>query len=564
MSGDTRELDRHEASLTGTEDRAPNRRNILLGSSALVAATMTSGALAQTQKAAPTPAATPSGRKPNILMIMADDIGWFNVSAYNLGVMGYRTPNIDRIAKEGALFTDWYGEQSCTAGRAAFITGQSPIRTGLTKVGLPGADIGLHAEDMSVAEALKPLGYATGQFGKNHLGDRNEYLPTVHGFDEFFGNLYHLNAEEEPQNPDYPKDPKFRARFGPRGVLKCRATDTDDATVDPSYGRVGKQVIENTGPLDTKRMQTVDEEFIGAAIDFIDRKHKANTPWFCYFNPTRMHVWTHLKPASDGQTKLGIYPDGMVELDGLVGQLLKKLDDLGVTDNTIVLFTSDNGAEVMSWPDGGTTPFRGEKATNWEGGYRVPTVIRWPGTIKPGTVYNEMFSHYDLLPTFAAAGGDPDIVDKCMQGAQIGNKTFKVHLDGFNLIPFFKGEAKETPRKEFVYWNDDGQLVAIRVFDWKAVFLEQNNKGIGVWSGQFTDLRLPKLFNLRADPFERGDESILYNKWMAERAFVQVPMQALATQWLQSFKEYPVRQKPASFNLDAVIAKLEKTGSSTD
>ncbi len=444
MSGNAENQDRVASSSDKAHDKSINRRNILLGTSTLVAtAAMTSGALAQAQKAAPARVVLrPPAGKPNILMIMADDIGWFNVSAYNLGVMGYRTPNIDRIAKEGALFTDWYGEQSCTAGRAAFITGQSPIRTGLTKVGLPGADIGLHAEDMSVAEALKPLGYATGQFGKNHLGDRNEYLPTVHGFDEFFGNLYHLNAEEEPQNPDYPKDPKFRARFGPRGVLRCKASETDDATVDPSYGRVGKQVIENTGPLDTKRMQTVDEEFMGAAIDFIDRKHKANTPWFCYFNPTRMHVWTHLKPASEGKTKLGVYPDGMVELDGLVGQLLKKLDDLGIADNTIVLFTSDNGAEVVSWPDGGTTPFRGEKATNWEGAFRVPTVIRWPGTIKPGTVYNEMCSHYDLIPTFAAAGGDPDIVDKCRRGAQIGNKTFKVHLDGFNLMPFFKGERR--------------------------------------------------------------------------------------------------------------------------
>lgn len=550
----------------GAANRVLSRRNLLLGSSALAAAAMTPAAHAQAPTAGPASTAVPAavpGRKPNILLIMADDIGWFNLSAYNLGVMGYRTPHIDRIAREGALFTDWYGEQSCTAGRAAFITGQSPIRTGLTKVGLPGANIGLHAEDMSVAEALKPLGYATGQFGKNHRGDRNEFLPTVHGFDEFFGNLYHLNAEEEPQNPDYPRDPQFRARFGPRGVLKCRATDADDATVDPAYGRVGRQVIENTGALDTRRMETVDEEFIGAAIDFIDRKQKANTPWFCYFNPTRMHVWTHLKPASEGRTKLGVYPDGMVELDGLVGQLLKKIDDLGVADNTIILFTTDNGAEVMTWPDGGTTPFRGEKATNWEGAYRVPMVIRWPGTIKPGTVYNEMFSHYDLIPTFAAAGGDPDIVDKCMRGAPIGNKTFKVHLDGFNLLPFFRGETA-TPRKEFVYWNDDGQLVGIRVFDWKSVFLEQNNKGIGVWSGQFTELRVPKLFNLRSDPFERGDESILYNKWMAERAFVQVPMQALAARWLQSFKEYPVRQKPASFNLDAVIAKLEKAGSSAD
>ena len=537
-----------------------NRRNLLL-SCASIATLSAFRAVAATEPAQAQQSAPASvGRKPNILMIMADDIGWFNVSAYNHGMMGYRTPNIDRIAKEGGMFTDWYGEQSCTAGRAAFITGQSPIRTGLTKVGLPGAEVGLHAEDMSVAEALKPLGYATGQFGKNHLGDRNEFLPTVHGFDEFFGNLYHLNAEEEPQNPDYPKDPRFRAKFGPRGVLKCKASDRDDPTVDPSYGRVGKQVIENTGHLDTKRMQTVDEEFLGAAMDFIDRQHRADTPWFCYFNPTRMHVWTHLKPASQGKTGYGIYPDGMLELDGYVGQLLKKLDDLGVANNTIVVFTSDNGAEVMSWPDGGNTPFRGEKATNWEGAYRVPMVIRWPGTIQPGTVYNEMLSHYDLIPTFAAAGGDPDVVEKCRRGSQIGTKTFKIHLDGFNLVPFFKGEVNELPRKDFIYWNDDGQLVAIRVNEWKSVFLEQTSKGIGVWQGQFTNLRVPKLFNLRADPFERGDELIEYNKWMADRAFVQVPMQALAAKWLESFKEFPVRQKPASFNLDAVMEKMQKVG----
>ncbi|CAN7515930.1 arylsulfatase [Bosea sp. LjRoot90] len=517
-----------------------DRRSLLLGGTALAASTLAQPTqTAQAQQ--PAPRTSTAGRKPNILMIMADDIGWFNVSAYNHGMMGYRTPNIDRIAKEGALFTDWYGEQSCTAGRAAFITGQSPIRTGLTKVGLPGADIGLRAEDPSVAEFLKPLGYATGQFGKNHLGDKDEFLPTAHGFDEFFGNLYHLNAEEEPENPDYPKSPEFRKKFGPRGVLKISSD--------------GK--IEDTGPLTTKRMETVDEEFLGAALDFMDRQHKANKPWFCYFNPTRMHVWTHLKPASQGKTGLGPYPDGMVELDGYVGQLLKKLEDLGVADNTIVLFTSDNGAEVMSWPDGGTTPFRGEKATNWEGGYRVPMVIRWPGTIPPGTTYNEAFSHYDLVPTFAAAGGDPDIVAKCLKGSQIGNKTFKVHLDGYNLMPFFKGEVKETPRKEFIFWNDDGQLVAIRYEAWKAVFLEQNNKGIGVWQGQFTTLRLPKLFNLRSDPFERGDESILYNKWMADRAFVQVPMQTFAANWLQSFREFPPRQKPASFNLDEVMQKVE-------
>jgi len=539
-----------------------NRRNVLLGGTTLAAAAIGAGTIqtAQAQQRAQAQQPAPSGRKPNILMIMADDIGWFNVSAYNLGIMGYKTPNIDRIAKEGAMFTDWYGEQSCTAGRAAFITGQSPIRTGLTKVGLPGATIGLHAEDMSVAEALKPLGYATGQFGKNHLGDRNEYLPTVHGFDEFFGNLYHLNAEEEPQNPDYPKDPRFRAKFGPRGVLKCKASDRDDPTVDPAYGRVGKQVIENTGPLDTKRMETVDEEFLAAALDFIDRNNRANTPWFCYFNPTRMHVWTHLKAASQGKTGFGLYPDGMVELDGYVGQLLKKLDDLGVVNNTLVVFTTDNGAEAMSWPDGGSTPFRGEKATNWEGGYRVPMVMRWPGTIQPGTVYNEMFSHYDLIPTFAAAGGDADIVAKCLRGSQMGGKTFKVHLDGYNLVPFFKGNVKESPRKEFVYWNDDGQLVAIRYNEWKCVFLAQNNEGMGVWQGQFTDLRLPKLFNLRADPFEKGDQSILYNKWVADHAFVQVPMQALAANWLTSFQEFPVRQKPASFNLDSIMRKFEATG----
>jgi arylsulfatase len=540
-------------------DRGSTRRNILLGTTTVAAASVlgsvTPTNVAQAQQPAPA-TASGGGRKPNILMIMGDDIGWFNVSAFNMGIMGYRTPNIDRIAKEGALFTDWYSEQSCTAGRAAFITGQAPVRTGLTKVGLPGAPVGLRAEDMTVAEALKPLGYATGQFGKNHLGDLNEFLPTVHGFDEFFGNLYHLNAEEEPQNPDYPKDPRFRAKFGPRGVLKCKSSDRDDPTVDPTYGKVGKQTIENTGPLDTKRMETVDEEFLGAALDFIDRNHKANTPWFCYFNSTRTHIWTHLKPASQGKTGLGIYPDAMVELDGYVGELLKKLDDLGVTNNTIVVFTSDNGAEVMSWPDGGNTPFRGEKATNWEGGFRVPTVIRWPGTIQPGSVYNDMFSHYDLLPTFAAAGGDPDIVAKCAKGSKIGDKTFKVHLDGYNLIPFLKGEAKEAPRIEFLYWNDDAELVALRHNDWKAVFKEQDHTGWDIWEKEFTDLRVPKLFNLRSDPFERGDTSFIYEKWKFDRVFVLVPAQALAAQWLQSFKEFPMRQKPATFNLDDVMAKM--------
>jgi len=348
--------------------------------------------------------------KPNILFIMADDIGWFNVSCYNHGIMGYRTPNIGRIAKEGAMFTDFYGQQSCTAGRAAFITGQSPIRTGLTKVGLPGAKLGLSFDDPTIAQFLKNFGYATGQFAKNHLGDLNEHLPTVHGFDEFFGNLYHLNAEQEPENPDYPKDPNFRKRFGPRGVLKCKATDKDDPTVEGIFGRVGKQVIENTGPLNIERMRTVDEEFVGSALDFMDRKTKEGKPWLCYVNPTRMHIWTHLKPASEGKTGLGVYPDGMVELDGYVGQLLDKVDKLGLADNTIVVFTTDNGAEVMTWPDGGATPFRGEKDTNWEGGWRVPCVMRWPGVIKPGQVINGQASLQDFIPTFAAAAGEPDLV----------------------------------------------------------------------------------------------------------------------------------------------------------
>jgi arylsulfatase len=490
-----------------------------------------------------------SDKKPNILVIMGDDIGWFNPSCYHRGIMGYQTPNIDRIAREGALFTDWYGQQSCTAGRAAFITGQSPIRTGLTKVGLPGAKVGLQKEDPTIGDFLKNLGYATGQFGKNHLGDKDEFLPTNHGFDEFFGNLYHLNAEEEPENSDYPKDPEFRKRFGPRGVLKC--------TFD------GK--ITDTGPLTKKRMETVDEEFLAAALDFIDRQHKAGKPFFCYFNSTRMHVFTHLKPASVGKTGLGIEPDGMVEHDGMVGELLKKLDDLGIADNTIVVYTTDNGAEVMTWPDGGTTPFRGEKATNWEGAFRVPMCIRWPGVIKPGSVINDICAHEDLIPTFAAAAGEPELVEKVKKGYQAGGKDFRVHLDGYNLIPFFKGEVKESPRQEFLYWSDDGDLMAIRVKDWKIAFLEQNGKVSteypgGVWQSQFTRLRTPNLYNLRADPFERGPDSQLYAEWFMHRIFLFVPSQAIVAKWLESFKEYPIRQKPATFNLDEVMRKLMEHG----
>jgi arylsulfatase A-like enzyme len=471
--------------------------------------------------------------------------------------MGYRTPNIDRIAKEGALFTDWYAQQSCTAGRAAFLTGQSPIRTGLTKVGLPGSDIGLQPEDPCIAQVMKSLGYATGQFGKNHLGDLNKYLPTAHGFDEFFGNLYHLNAEEEPENPDYPKDPKFREKFGPRGVMRSWATEKDDATVDPKWGRVGKQKIENTGPLNKKRMETVDEEFLGAAKDFITRKNKEGAPWFCYFNSTRMHIVTHLKPESQGKTGLGIYPDGMVEHDGHVGELLALLDQLGVADNTIVVYTTDNGAEVMTWPDGGQTPFRGEKATNWEGGFRVPCAIRWPGTIKPGTVVNDPCAHEDFLPTFADAGGESDISGKLKSGHTLAGAKFKVHLDGHSLMPFFKGEAKASPREGFLYWSDDGDLMAIRVHHWKVAFMEQNHQGMGVWRDEFTKLRAPTVYNLRSDPFERASESIAYNTWIMEHMFLIVPAQAIAAKWLESFRDFPPRQKPASFSLSEVMEKME-------
>ncbi|HEY2358188.1 MAG TPA: sulfatase-like hydrolase/transferase, partial [Phenylobacterium sp.] len=389
-----------------------------------------------------------------------------------------------------------------------------------------------------------------------HLGDRNEHLPTVHGFDEFFGNLYHLNAEEEPENPDYPKDPNFRKQFGPRGVLKCKATDKDDATEDPAFGRVGKQVIENTGPLDRKRMETVDEEFLASALDFMDRKTKEGGPWFCYFNTTRMHVWTHLKPSSEGKTGLGVYPDGMVELDGYVGQLLDKLEQLGVADDTIVVFTTDNGAEVMSWPDGGSTPFRGEKDTNWEGGWRVPCVMRWPGVIEPGRVINDICSLQDFIPTFAAAAGEPDLVAKVKKGYAIDGKTFKVHLDGYNLMPFLSGKEKESPREGFLYWSDDGDLMSLRVRQWKINFMEQRAKGVAVWYEPLHPLRAPQLLNLCTDPFERGAESIFYNKWFMDRAFLLVPAQAIVAKWLESFKEFPPRAKSASFSIDQVVESM--------
>ncbi len=510
-------------------------------------------ALAQKGKTKAKPAASAAAGKPNILFIMGDDIGWYNVSAYNLGTMGYRTPNIDRIAREGALFTDWYGQQSCTAGRAAFITGQSPIRTGLTKVGLPGADLGLGPKDPSIGDVMKSLGYATGQFGKNHLGDRDEHLPTMHGFDEFFGNLYHLNAEEEPENADYPRNPEFQKKFGPRGVLKCKADGK------------GGQTIENTGALTKKRMETVDQEFLTAAKDFIQRQQKAGVPWFCYFNSTRMHIFTHLKPESQGKTGLGIYPDGMVEHDGMVGELLELIDDLGVAKNTIVVYTTDNGAECMTWPDGGSTPFKGEKASNWEGAFRVPCAIRWPGVIQPGTVVNDICAHEDFMPTFAAAAGEAGLAEKLASGGTVNGKQFKVHLDGMNLMPFFKGEVKQSPRQSFLYWSDDGDLMALRVREWKMAFMEQNAKvsaetPAGVWQGEFTNLRVPKLYNLRSDPFERGPESQLYSEWMMGRAFLFVPAQAVVAQWLQSFKEFPPRHKAASFTVSDAMDRITAQG----
>ncbi len=485
--------------------------------------------------------------KPNILMIWGDDIGWFNVSAYNLGMMAYKTPNIDRIANDGILFTDAYGQNSCTAGRSAFITGQSPFRTGLLKVGLPGAKEGLHKNDPTIAELLKPMGYMTGQFGKNHLGDRDEHLPTNHGFDEFFGNLYHLNAEDEPENEDYPQDPDFAKKFGPRGVIRSSAD--------------GK--IEDTGPLNMKRMETVDEEFLDASLDFIDRAHKAKKPFFVWFNSSRMHVWTRLKESSKGVSGQGIYADGMVEHDGHVGQLLDKLDELGITENTIVVYTSDNGAETFTWPDGGTIPFRGEKNTTWEGGFRVPMMVRWPGKIKPGQVSNEIVSMEDWMPTVLAAAGDADIKEKLLKGHKAGDMTFKVHLDGYNMLPYLTGQVKEGPRQEMFYFTDDGQLSALRYGQWKLMFTEQRAHGMLVWQEPLVTLRFPKLINLRRDPFERAElESGAYDKWRFERLFLITPGAAYVGKFLATFKEFPPRQKPGSFNLDRVLESLQ-TGSGT-
>lgn len=487
-------------------------------------------------------------KKPNILVIWGDDIGQFNVSTYNMGMMGYKTPNIDRIGKEGAVFTDWYGQQSCTAGRAAFITGQSPIRTGLTKVGLPGAPEGMKKEDPTIATLLKARGYTTGQFGKNHLGDLDEMLPSNHGFDEFFGNLYHLNAEEEPEHPDYPNDfvfpdgTPFKEKFGPRGVIHSYAD--------------GK--IEDTGPLTKKRMETVDTEVTDAALRFMGDAVKADKPFFVWWNSTRMHVNTHLRPEAKGKTGLGVYADGMVEHDGMVGQLLDKLKELGIEENTIVMYSTDNGAEVFTWPDGGTTMFKSEKATQWEGGFRVPTVIRWPGVIKPGTVINEIGAHEDMLATLLAAAGDTSVKEDLLKGRTVNGRNYKVHLDGYNLLPAFKGEA-EWPRKEFLYWTDDGSCAAFRYNNWKITFLQQDAEGIDVWRNPYTALRAPMITNLRMDPFEKAhEESIGYSQWWVDHMFMIAPSAAYVGSWLQSFKDYPPRQKPGSFSLDKVMEAVTR------
>jgi arylsulfatase A-like enzyme len=511
-------------------------------------------------------AQTPSpatGKKPNILVIFGDDIGQANISAYTKGVMGYRTPNIDRVANEGMIFTDYYAEQSCTAGRSSFITGQCTLRTGLSKVGIPGSTVGLQPRDVTIAELLKPLGYATGQFGKNHLGDRNEFLPTVHGFDEFFGNLYHLNAEEEPEGRNYPTDPTFRQSFGPRGVLKCKASEKDDPTDQPRWGKVGKQTIEDTGALTKKRMETIDDETSAAAIDFIQRQSKAGKPFFCWMNTTRMHFRTHVREEhrdKPGFTSRTEYADGMIEHDNTVGSILKAIDELGIGNDTIVLYTTDNGVHMNSWPDGGMTPFRNEKASNWEGAFRVPCMIRWPGHIKPGSVSNEIVSGLDWLPTFVAAAGDADLTNKLLKGYTAGGKTYKVHLDGYNQLPYLTGQQEHGARKEFVYFNDDGDLVGVRIENWKVVFEEQRAQGtLQIWVEPFTKLRTPKLFDLRADPYERADiTSNTYFDWLLSNPSALVLGPATVSKFLATFKEYPPSQRAATFTIDQAMEKMKQ------
>jgi arylsulfatase A-like enzyme len=508
-------------------------------------------------------------KKPNVLIIWGDDIGTTNISAYSDGLMGYNTPNIDRIADEGLRFLHYYGEQSCTAGRAAFLTGQHGIRTGLTKVGFPGAPMGMSQLDPSIGGLMKQLGYVTGQFGKNHVGDRNESLPTVNGFDEFYGNLYHLNAEEEPELPDYPKNPEYFKQFGPRGVLRCKATDKDDATItDARFGKVGKQTIEDTGPLTKKRMETVDEETVAAAIDFIKRQNAAGKPFFCWWNGTRMHLRTHVKAENRGKYEHGDseYADGMIEHDLSVGQLLKVLDDLGIADNTIVVYSTDNGPHMNSWPDGGMTPFRSEKNTNWEGAFRVPCLVRFPGVIKAGTVTNELMSHNDWIPTLCAFAGEPDITNKLLQGYTANGNTYKVHLDGYDQSNFLRtvsGKVSnkstvKSARSTFFYSDDDGLLVGLRQGDYKYVYAEQRMQGtLGVWAEPFTQLRLQKVFNLFQDPFERADiTSNTFWDWQLNHVPAVYGAMAEVGKFAMSFKEYPPRSFPPSFNPTTIMEEV--------
>ncbi|MGL1888424.1 MAG: arylsulfatase [Reichenbachiella sp.] len=476
-------------------------------------------------------------KKPNILVIWGDDIGWSNISAYNHGMMGYKTPNLDKLADEGAMFTDWYAQQSCTAGRASFILGQHPFRTGLLTIGMPGSEQGIKDNQPTIAELLKPHGYVSGQFGKNHLGDRDEHLPTNHGFDEFFGNLYHLNAEEEPETYYYPKDPEFHKKYGPRGVLKSSADGP----------------IQDTGPLTRKRMETADEEFTSAAIAFIEKANKEGKPFFVWLSATRMHVWTHLKEESYGKTGIGIYADGMVEHDMMIGKVLDKLKELGIVDNTIVMYSTDNGAEKFTWPDGGTTPFAGEKGTTWEGGFRVPTIIRWPGVIEPGTVNNEIFSHEDMMPTLVAAAGDDKIKEKLLAGTKVGEKKFKVHLDGYNLMPHFKGDVAKSPRKEIFYFDQGGHLNALRYNDWKLHFTIMEG---AINTAYRKTPAWPVLINLRADPFEVSYKSAMYTRWFADNMWTFVPAQNIVGEFLMTFKEFPP-VKGSSLGIDDVLNTLK-------
>jgi len=524
------------------ENRNHSRRYILRTVTTLAVALALGWAAAiQTAQAQQQPA-TPTARPPNILVIWGDDIGTWNISHNNRGMMGYQTPNIDRIAREGVAFTDYYGQQSCTAGRAAFIGGTVPVRTGMTKVGLPGAKEGWQASDPTIAALLKDKGYATAQFGKNHFGDRNEHLPTAHGFDEYFGSLYHLNASEEPENVDYPKDPEFAKKFGPRGVIKSTAGGA----------------ITDTGPLTKKRMETIDDETSAAALDFIDRQVRANKPFFCWWNGTRMHFRTHVKAENRGKSGQDEYADGMVEHDVHIGLFLKKLDDLGIANNTIVFYSTDNGPHYNAWPDAGTTQFRSEKNSNWEGAYRVPAFVRWPGQFPAGTTLNGLVAHEDWMPTFLAAAGMPDVKERLMKGDTFAGRKYRAHPDGYNMLDYLSGKTKESPRKEFWYVNDDGQIVAARYQDWKVVFLENRGEQFGVWREPFVELRVPLLFNLRRDPFEKAQHnSNTYNDWFLERVFVLVPIQQLAGQFLGTMKDYPPSQTAGAFNLSKVEEQIK-------